>query len=69
MFFLEAGARAYRRDLPTAELHLFDTGHFALEENLTEIAPLIATFIDQTCRPPATNQPHPTNSSTLNGGS
>ncbi|MGV9772734.1 alpha/beta fold hydrolase [Streptosporangium sp. NPDC003464] len=45
-FFPEAGARAYLRDLPEAELHLFDTGHFALEENLPEIAPLIADFVD-----------------------
>ncbi|MFG1687351.1 alpha/beta fold hydrolase [Nonomuraea sp. NPDC049269] len=47
-FFPEPGARAYLRDLPNAELHLFDTGHFALEENLPEIAPLIAAFLDHT---------------------
>ncbi|MFF3287362.1 alpha/beta fold hydrolase [Streptomyces sp. NPDC003023] len=47
-FFPEPGARAYLRDLPDAELHLFDTGHFALEENLPEIAPLIAGFLDRT---------------------
>jgi pimeloyl-ACP methyl ester carboxylesterase len=46
-FFGEAGARAYLRDLPDAELHVFDTGHFALEENLPEIAPLIAAFLDR----------------------
>ncbi|GAA2269071.1 alpha/beta hydrolase [Kitasatospora cystarginea] len=46
-FFPEPGARAYLRDLPDAELHLFDTGHFALEENLPEIAPLIADFLDR----------------------
>ncbi|SNQ47305.1 Pimeloyl-ACP methyl ester carboxylesterase (modular protein) [Frankia canadensis] len=46
-FFTEAGAHAYRRDLPDAELHLFDTGHFALEEKLPEIAPLIAGFLDR----------------------
>lgn len=45
-FFTEAGARAVLRDLPEAHLHLFDTGHFALEENLPEIAPLIAGFLD-----------------------
>lgn len=44
-FFTEAGARAYLRDVPDAELHLFDTGHFALEEKLDEIAPLIARFL------------------------
>jgi pimeloyl-ACP methyl ester carboxylesterase len=46
-FFPEPGARAYLRDLPGAEIHLFDTGHFALEENLPEIAPLIAAFLDK----------------------
>jgi pimeloyl-ACP methyl ester carboxylesterase len=45
--FTEAGAKAYLRDVPDAELHLFDTGHFALEENLPEIAPLIADFLDR----------------------
>ncbi|MEU7897144.1 alpha/beta hydrolase [Nonomuraea sp. NPDC049152] len=47
-FFTEPGARAYLRDLPDAELHVFPTGHFALEENLPEIAPLIASFLDTT---------------------
>ncbi|MGE6782177.1 alpha/beta fold hydrolase [Ensifer adhaerens] len=47
-FFTEPGARAFLRDVPEAELHLFDTGHFALEEFLPEIAPLIADFIDRT---------------------
>jgi len=47
-FFPEPGAHAYLRDLPEAQIHLFDTGHFALEENLPEIAPLIAAFLDKT---------------------
>src|SRR5580693_8783657 len=42
-----SAARAYLRDLPDAEIHLFETGHFALEENLPEIAPLIAAFLDK----------------------
>lgn len=46
-FFPETGAHAYLRDLPNAELHLFDTGHFALEEYLPEVAPLIAAFVDK----------------------
>ncbi|WHT15707.1 alpha/beta hydrolase [Crossiella sp. CA-258035] len=46
-FFTESGAHAYLRDLPGAELHLFDTGHFALEERLQEIAALIAEFLDK----------------------
>jgi pimeloyl-ACP methyl ester carboxylesterase len=48
MFFPEAGAHAYLTDLPDAELHVFDTGHFALEDKLPEIAPLIADFLDRT---------------------
>jgi pimeloyl-ACP methyl ester carboxylesterase len=47
-FFPEPGARACLRDLPDAELHLLDTGHFALEDRLPEIAPLIADFLDRT---------------------
>lgn len=30
-FFLAAGAEAWKRDLPKAEIHFYDTGHFALE--------------------------------------
>ncbi|MGW0252204.1 alpha/beta fold hydrolase [Nocardia goodfellowii] len=46
-FFPAPGAHAYLADLPGAELHLFDTGHFALETHLAEIAPLIADFLDR----------------------
>ncbi|MEV8636269.1 alpha/beta hydrolase [Streptosporangium sp. NPDC051023] len=46
-FFLEEGARAFLGDVPEAELHLVDTGHFALEEKLPEIAPLIADFLER----------------------
>lgn len=41
---LAEGAHAYLWDLPDAELHLFDTGRFVLEEKLPEIVPLIAGF-------------------------
>jgi pimeloyl-ACP methyl ester carboxylesterase len=44
-FFGEAGAHAYLRDVPRAKVHLFDTGHFALEEKLSDIAPLIDNFL------------------------
>ena len=44
-FFTEVGARAYVDDLPDAEVHLFDTGHFALEEALEPIAALIDRFL------------------------
>ncbi|MEV4839771.1 alpha/beta hydrolase [Nonomuraea sp. NPDC049486] len=46
-FFPEPGARAYLRDLPGAELHVLDTGHFALEDRLPEIAPLVAGFLER----------------------
>ena len=39
------GARAYLRDLPDAELHLLETGHFALETHRAEIAALIHDFL------------------------
>lgn len=44
-YFPEAGARAYLDDLPDAELHLLDTGHFALDEQLDIICELVASFI------------------------
>jgi pimeloyl-ACP methyl ester carboxylesterase len=44
------GARAYLKDLPHAEMHLLDTGHFALEDKLDEMAPLIRSFLDRTVR-------------------
>jgi len=41
------GAGPYLRDLPEAELHLFDTGHFALEDRGDVIVPLIHDFLDR----------------------
>lgn len=46
--FLTDGARAYLRDLPRAELHLFDTGHFALEERAGEMIPVTRDFLART---------------------
>jgi pimeloyl-ACP methyl ester carboxylesterase len=43
--FPAEGARAYLRDLPHAELHLLDTGHFALEDRVDEIARLMSVFL------------------------
>lgn len=43
--FTVAGAEAYRRDQPDAELHLLDAGHFALETNGREIAAHIRRFL------------------------
>ena len=45
-FFPAAGAEAYLRDLPDAELHLLDTGHFALEEDVDFIAARMAAFVE-----------------------
>jgi pimeloyl-ACP methyl ester carboxylesterase len=44
-FFLPAGAEAFRRDNPAAEVRFFDTGHFALESQGPEIAVLIRDFL------------------------
>jgi len=44
-FFLPAGAEAFRRDLPDAEIHLLDAGHFALETRGAEIGGLIRDFL------------------------
>lgn len=46
--FIPAGAHAYRQDLPDAEVHLLDAGHFALETHHREIAEHIRTFLDRT---------------------
>lgn len=47
IIFPAEGARAYLRDLPRAELHLLDTGHFALEDKGDEIARLMLDFFDR----------------------
>jgi pimeloyl-ACP methyl ester carboxylesterase len=44
-FFTVEGAKAYQSDLPKAELHLLDTGHFALEEELEFIAERMNAFL------------------------
>jgi pimeloyl-ACP methyl ester carboxylesterase len=46
--FPAAGAKAYLRDNPKAELHLIDSGHFALEDRSDEIIPLIRDFLGRT---------------------
>ncbi|WP_341676774.1 alpha/beta hydrolase [Niveibacterium sp. SC-1] len=43
--FVEAGARAFTRDLPRAEVHLLDTGHFALEEDTPAVAEHMRRFL------------------------
>ena len=44
------GAYPYKRDLPDVEFHLLDTGHFALEDKLDTMAPLIREFLDRRLR-------------------
>lgn len=43
----EGAARAYLRDLPDAELHLLDGGHWALETNLDEVAGRARDFLER----------------------
>lgn len=45
-FFLPAGAEAWRRDIPEADIRFYDTGHFALETHADEIVPAIRSFLD-----------------------
>jgi pimeloyl-ACP methyl ester carboxylesterase len=47
----EESARAYLRDLPDAELHLLDGGHWLLETNLAEAADLTRDFLNRVHRP------------------
>lgn len=53
-FFLPPGAEAFKRDIPNAEVHFFDTGHFALETHYHEIGNVIREFLDRNVVPKAT---------------
>ena len=44
-FFLPAGAEAFKRDLPNADIRFYDTGHFALETHVAEIGETIRAFL------------------------
>jgi len=46
-FFLPPGAEAFRRDNPKAEVHFYNTGHFALETHYREIGEAIQAFLDR----------------------
>ena len=46
LFFTVDGALAYSRDLGKSEIHLLNTGHFALEEDVELYAVLIKRFLD-----------------------
>jgi pimeloyl-ACP methyl ester carboxylesterase len=51
-FFLPPGAEAFKRDNPDAEVHFYDTGHFALETHAEDIARVIGDFLGRklTCK-------------------
>ena len=46
-FFLPAGAEAFERDSPHANIRFIDSGHFALETHVEEIATAIGEFLTQ----------------------
>ena len=46
-FFLPPGAEAFKRDIPEAKVHFFETGHFALETHCAEIAKVIRDFLGE----------------------
>jgi pimeloyl-ACP methyl ester carboxylesterase len=45
--FTVAGAMAYRDDVPEAEVHILQAGHFALDEATDEISTLVHDFLDR----------------------
>lgn len=47
--FIKEGAEAFKRDLPNAEVHLLDTGHFAVESHTEEISKLMLGFLENNC--------------------
>ena len=47
---MAAGAEAWKRDLPEAEIHFYDTGHFALETHAQEIGIDVRDFLDRHVR-------------------
>ena len=44
-FFIPAGAEAFRKDLPNARIQFLDTGHFATETHVVEIASAMEDFL------------------------
>jgi len=46
-FFIPAGAQAFLRDNPNATVQLLDTGHFALETHVEEIAHAMREFLSK----------------------
>ena len=48
--FIPPGAEAFKRELPDAEVHFVDSGHFALESHHAEIAALMREFLKRTAK-------------------
>jgi pimeloyl-ACP methyl ester carboxylesterase len=44
-FFIPAGAEAFRKDLPNAQVRFLDTGHFATETHVVQIADAMRVFL------------------------
>ncbi len=44
--FITPGGEAYKHDLPNAEVHVLEAGHFALDEKVDEIAALMLVFLN-----------------------
>jgi pimeloyl-ACP methyl ester carboxylesterase len=44
-FFVPAGADAFRKDVPNAQVQFLDTGHFAIETHVAEIAAAMKEFL------------------------
>ncbi len=44
-FFIPAGAEAFRKDIPNAQVEFLDTGHFAIETHVVEIAAAMKEFL------------------------
>ncbi|UDQ75123.1 alpha/beta hydrolase [Pectobacterium brasiliense] len=49
-YFLPAGAEAWKRDIPHADIRFYDTGHFALETHANDIIPVIHAFLDDSIK-------------------
>jgi pimeloyl-ACP methyl ester carboxylesterase len=45
LYFIPPGAEAFRRDIPNAVVQFLDTGHFALETHVEEIALAMRGFL------------------------
>jgi pimeloyl-ACP methyl ester carboxylesterase len=50
LYFIPPGAEAFRRDIPSASVQFLDTGHFALETHVEEIAVAMREFLPQHVR-------------------